>query len=49
MANDPWKALPPRIKKTKKQLFQAFKEITPKELADFESEKFIIDLFPTLK
>jgi len=24
-ANDPWKAIPPRVKKTKKQLFQPIK------------------------
>jgi hypothetical protein len=49
LANDPWKAIPPRVKKTKKQLYQPLKEITMKELTDIENEQFITDLFPTLK
>lgn len=49
LATDPWKAIPVRVKKTKKQLFQPLKELTTKDLSEIEADQFVVDLFPTLK
>jgi hypothetical protein len=50
LANESWKVIPARVKKTKKTMFQPSKEPPqPKELAEIDKENFLIELYPTLK